>query len=161
MRSRIVREGELGISQTQETSKDEQKMTQALICIIAIAIITTLIKILHYIMRNIFLAQLQYENQELESTLRDLDLKSGVNQEDIKSDSSAGYTLNQFDIAMIVTREIGRAFLVINASVNVFITLWSCKRVRKEMVKMVRLIKKVMFSFIFNSEEERIEMSTF
>ena len=161
MRSRIVREGELGISQTQETSKDEQKMTQALICIIAIAIITTLIKILHYIMRNIFLAQLQYENQELESTLRDLDLKSGVNQEDIKSDSSAGYTLNQFDIAMIVTREIGRAFLVINASVNVFITLWSCKRVRKEMVKMVRLIKKVMFSFIFNSEEERIEMSSF
>ena len=121
MRSRIVREGELGISQTQETSKDEQKMTQALICIIAIAIITTLIKILHYIMRNIFLAQLQYENQELESTLRDLDLKSGVNQEDVKSDSSAGYTLNQFDIAMIVTREVGRVFLVINASVNVFI----------------------------------------
>ena len=121
MRSRIVREGELGISQTQETSKDEQKMTQALICIIAIAIITTLIKILHYIMRNIFLAQLHYENQELESSFRDLDLKSGVNQEDVKSDSSAGYTLNQFDIAMIVTREVGRVFLVINASVNVFI----------------------------------------
>ena len=160
VRSRMVRERELGISQTQETSKDDQKRTKALICIIAIATITTLIKILHYIMRNIFLAQLQYENQELESTLRDLDLKSGVNQEDVKLDSSAGYTLNQFDIAMIVTREIGRAFLVINASVNVFITLWSCKRVREELFKMVLPIRKILSRFFINLEFEMIEMST-
>ena len=55
---------------------------------------------LHYIMRNIFLAQRHYENQELESTLRDLDLKSGVNQENVKSESIAGFTPNQFDIAI-------------------------------------------------------------
>ena len=160
MRSRIVREGELGISQTQETSKDEQKMTQALICIIAIAIITTLIKVLHYIMRNIFLAKLFYDNQEAESNFRDLDLKSGVNHEDVKSDLFAGYTLNQFDIAMIVTREIGRAFLVINASVNVFITLWSCKRVREELIKMVLPVKKILSRFFIDSKLEMIEMST-
>ena len=53
MRSRMVREGKLGISQNQETLKEEQKMTQALICIITIATLTTLIKVFHYIMRNI------------------------------------------------------------------------------------------------------------
>ena len=154
MRSRMVREGKLGISQNQETLKEEQKMTQALICIITIATLTTLMKVFHYIMRNIFLAKAHYES-------RNLDLRVRENQDDIKSESLEIYMLNPFKIAMIVTREIGSIFLLINASVNVFITLWSCKRVRKEMVKMVRLIKKVMFSFIFNSEEERIEMSTF
>ena len=154
MRSRMVREGKLGISQNQETLKEEQKMTQALICIITIATLTTLIKVFHYIMRNIFLGKAHYESQNLE-------LRAGENQDDVKLESLEIYMLNHFKIAMIVTREIGSIFLLINASVNVFITLWSCKRVRKEVVKMVRLIKKVMFSFIFNSEEERIEMSTF
>ena len=160
VRSRMLRETELGISQSQETARDEQKMTQALICIIAIATITTLIKILHYIMRNIFLAQRHYENQELESTLRDLDLKSGVNQENVKSESIAGFTPNQFDIAMIVTREVGRIFLVINASANVFITLWSCKRVREELIKMVLPVKKKLSRFSIDSKLEMIEMSS-
>ena len=160
VRSRIVRERELRVSQTQETSKDEQKMTQSLIYIIAIATVTTLIKISHYIMRNILLAKLHYDNQEVESSFRDLDLKSGVNQEDVKSDSFAAYTLNQFDIAMIVTREVGRIFLVINASVNVFITLWSCKKVREELFKMVLPIKKILSRFFIDSKLEMIEMST-
>ena len=160
VRSRMVRERELGISQTQETSKDDQKMTKALIYIIAISTVATLIKILHYIMRNIFLAKLHFENQELESSYRDLDLKSGVNHKDVKSDSFAGYTLNQFDIAMIVTREVGRIFLVINASVNVFITLWSCKRVREELFKMVLPIRKILSRFFIDLELEMIEMST-
>ena len=62
----MVRETELGICQSQETARDEQKMTQALICIIAIATLTTLIKVFHYIMRNIFLAKAHYESRNLD-----------------------------------------------------------------------------------------------
>ena len=161
----MVREGGLGISQNQVsdqgTTEEEQRMTQALIHIISIATITTLIKVLHYIMRNIFLAKLQSENQELESRFRNLDLKSGENQEDVKSGSFEGYMLNHFDTAMIVTREVGRVFLVINASVNVFITFWSCKRVCEEMVNMVLPMKKILSRNFIKSHQERTEMATF
>ena len=50
---------------------------------------------------------------------------------------------HQSDAYIIVSREIARIALVINASVNVFITFWSCKRVREELRKDIYRIKKV------------------
>ena len=43
-------------------------------------------------MRNIFLAKLYSENQELESSFQDLDLKSGKQQEVVRSETFEGYT---------------------------------------------------------------------
>ena len=69
------REGPFQNQSSGEGPIEEHRLTKALVYIIAITTVTTLLKTLHYIMRHIFLAKLYTDNQELESSFQDLDLK--------------------------------------------------------------------------------------
>ena len=71
------------------------------------------------------------------------------------------YFLNTFNVSVVVIKEMAKIAMVINASVNVFITFWSCKRFREELHKVVDILKKVLLPMLSRSEAQGIEMSTF
>ena len=63
------------------------------------------------------------------------------------------YKLNTFNMSMVVIKEMTRIAVVINASVNVYITFWSSKRVKEEMHKVVNPLKKVLSQVLTRSED--------
>ena len=112
-RSKMVREGKLGIPQNHSSehriSDEEQKMTIALIYISLIAAITALLTLLHYSLKSVFMAKNYHDKLSIADGAIDL-----VSFDD--------YKLNTFNMSMVVIKEMTRIAVVINASVNVFIT---------------------------------------
>ena len=152
MRSKMVREGELGISQSQNLEHglkdEEQKMTFALIYISLITTTTALLKLLYYSLKCAF--QVKNYRDKLRVARGILDLSS---VED--------YFQNTFNVSVVVIKEMAKIAMVINASVNVFITFWSSKRFKEEMHQVVSTWKKVLIQISSRPEAQGIEMSTF
>ena len=150
-RSKMVREGKLGVQSQNlenEMKDEEQKMTFALIYISLITTITALLKLLYYSLKCAF--QVKNYRDKLKVAHGILDISS-----------IEGYFLNTFNVSVVVIKEMARIAMVINASVNVFITFWSCKRFKEEIHKVADTWKKVLLQILSRPEAQGIEMSTF